>query len=195
MTPAEVSAHYEAWIAGREPEQGRDSVARYRFDEGAGNVIRNRTDAATDLTIPRRFFILDEQFLERPWDEFRNDRRYWKDVGINIAGFIPLGLVFFAYFSLVERLKHPAMWTVVLGFAVSLTIEVGQSFLPSRNSGMTDLITNTLGTAVGVLLFRFDFVRMMLAALGMIPRNTTASSSADQPMYEMVPAEASNSAR
>jgi hypothetical protein len=125
----------------------------YRFDEGVGKVVHNlggREGSAADLLIPERFFVLHEQFLESPRSEFHGGWKYWKNVGINIVGFVPLGLFLYAYFSS-RKNKRALVATIVLGFVVSLTIEVLQSFLPTRDSGTTDLITNTLGTAVGAI--------------------------------------------
>jgi len=156
LSVGEVSEHYANFTeSGPTVLAGsKGVVALYLFNEGNGNVVHNQVDSATDLLIPERFFVLQEQLLERPWDEFRPDWNYWKNMGINVAGFIPFGFFFYAYFSLVRRTEHPAAITIALGFAVSLTIEVLQAFLPTRDSGMTDLITNTLGTVVGVMALR-----------------------------------------
>jgi VanZ like protein/concanavalin A-like lectin/glucanase superfamily protein len=154
LTADQVSQHFANWINGKRSDLAKSegAIALYLFNEGNGDVAHNLVDSGTDLLIPRRFFVLHEQFLERPWDEFRPDRNYWKDIGINIAGFIPLGFFFYAYFSLVRRTDHAPAATIALGFAVSLTVEVLQAFLPTRDSGMTDLMTNTLGTALGAIL-------------------------------------------
>ena len=124
----------------------------YLFNEGNGKVVHNQVDAATDLLIPERFFVLHQPFLELPWEEFRSDLHYWNNVGINIVGFIPLGFFFFAYFSWVRKSQRAVGNTIALGFVISLTIEVLQAFLPTRDSGVTDLITNTFGTALGTRL-------------------------------------------
>ena len=129
-----------------------------------GNVVRNEVDSSTNLLIPERFFVLHPEFLERPWDEYRPGWSYWKNIAINVVGFIPLGFFFYAYFSQIRKCEHSAAFTIVLGFAVSLTIEVLQAFLPTRDSGMTDLITNTFGTAVGVMAFRLKAVQAVLAS-------------------------------
>jgi hypothetical protein len=168
LTADEVSQHFANWTTNAQPDLAKSAgaVALYLFNEGNGNVVHNQEDSATGLLIPERFFVLHGQFLERPWDEFRRNWNYWKNVGINVAGFIPLGFCFYAYFSLMRRAGHSVAITIALGFAVSLTIEVLQAFLPTRNSGMTDLITNTLGTAIGVMSFRHRAVQSVLAATG-----------------------------
>jgi hypothetical protein len=155
LSAAEVSQSSVDWIKGSDVDSTKraGAIARYLFDEENGNVVRNEVDSSTNLLIPERFFVLHPEFLERPWDEYRPGWRYWKNIAINVVGFIPLGFVFYAYLSQVRQAKHPAGLTIGLGFAVSLTIEVLQAFLPTRDSGMTDLITNTFGTALGVMAF------------------------------------------
>jgi hypothetical protein len=155
LDAAEVSQNFIEWTKGNPSDHAlsKGAVARYLFDEGKGNVVHNRVDSATNLLIPKRFFLLHQQFLERPWNEFHAGWNYWKDVGINVGGFIPLGFFFHAYFVAIRKIKRAAAGlTIALGFAVSLTIEVLQAFLPTRDSGMTDLITNTCGAALGVML-------------------------------------------
>jgi hypothetical protein len=155
LNGTEVARSPADWSSASRPDSIESDavVARYLFDEGKGRVVRNQVDSATKLLIPERFFVLHPQFLERPWDEFQSSWGYWKDVGINIFGFVPLGFFFCAYFSAIRKIRRAALLTGALGFAVSLTIEISQSFLPTRDSGMTDLITNTFGTALGAVLY------------------------------------------
>jgi hypothetical protein len=154
LTKDEVAEHYENWTKGKRANLAGSeaALALYLFNEGNGSVVHDQVTPATDLLIPKRFFVFDQLFLERPWDEFRNDQDYWKNNGINAFGFIPLGFFFYAYFSSVRRTKRALAITIAFGFAISLTIEVLQAWLPTRDSGMTDLITNTLGTVLGAIL-------------------------------------------
>jgi VanZ family protein len=167
LSAPEVSQSSVDWRKGSHLDSAKreDVVARYLFDEGNGNVVRNQVDSSTNLLIPEHFFVLHPEFLERPGDEYRPGWRYWKNIAVNVVGFIPLGFFFYAYLSHVRKCEYPAALTIALGFAVSLTIEVLQAFLPTRDSGMTDLITNTSGTALGVLAFRHKAVQAVLQGL------------------------------
>jgi VanZ family protein len=167
LTTAEVVQHYRAWTADDRPAamNFRHTIALYRFAERTGNVVHNEIRPGIDLYIPPRYMILHQLFLERPWDEFRPTSSYLQDVLVNIAGFIPLGFFFYACVSLEQSIGRPSLVTIGFGAAVSLTIEILQSFLPTRNSGTTDLFTNTLGTALGVLLFRSRFVHALYSTV------------------------------
>jgi VanZ family protein len=181
LTAGQVTQHYQSWVGSGKPGVSVPDgvVALYIFNEGSGHAVHNQADSETDLLIPERFFVLHEAFLKRPWNEYYPGWRYWKDIGINIAGFIPLGFVFYAYFSLVQGFDRPAAVTIGFGLAVSLTIEVLQGFLPTRNSGTTDLITNTLGTGIGVMVYKHKAVQTLLARVALYTPNAAESVTAE----------------
>lgn len=156
LTAAEVHRHYESWTRTGHPDLTGDerAVALYLFDERSGSVIHNHAGSGANLYIPMRYMELHHTLLERPWNEYYPGWGYAKDILVNIGGFVPLGFFFFAYLSLGLRLRRAALVALLLGAATSLTIEISQAYLPTRSSGMTDLITNTFGTGVGILLYR-----------------------------------------
>ena len=65
----------------------------------------------------------------------------------NIMLFVPLGIA-------LALGKTTALRAVAAGFLLSLTVEVIQQWLPGRDPSVGDLVFNTLGTGVGVLLVR-----------------------------------------
>jgi len=149
LNAAEVLQHYDAWTTNREAE------------------ITNESPVALYFQIPEHYFVLQAPFLERPWDEFNPNWSYCKNVLINIGGFVPLGFFFCAYFASVRHLGRAVLATIILGGVVSFTIEVLQAFLPTRDSGMTDIITNTLGTGIGARLYNCESVQVLLATVGL----------------------------
>jgi VanZ family protein len=167
LTPDQIRRHYKTWTQQGRPDLAGDegAVALYLFNEGSGNVVHNEVAGGIDLYIPPRYALIHQIFLRPFWQEYRARWSYVKDIAINIVGFMPLGFFFYAYWSSVRPIKHPALLTTALGLAVSLTIEVLQSHIPTRDSGTTDLITNTLGTFLGLRLYSWKVARGLLARI------------------------------
>jgi len=169
LTAEEVSRHYRAWREGRFSELATEkhAVAVYPFDERTGNQVHNHAAAGPHLLIPTTFYIVHRTFLVPPVSFRRSDL---SDFAINIFGFVPFGLFVSAYLQSAVRLRRTraALLTIVLGIFTSITIETLQAYLPSRVSSLTDLINNSLGTALGAMLWdpafkvakaSIDFVR------------------------------------
>jgi hypothetical protein len=155
LTAHQVLGHYQSWMEVGRPELMPDDrgVALYLFNEHQGNIVHSQIGAGS-LYIPEKYTVLDQIRLEPVWEEFAMSSSYWSAVVKNIVGFVPLGFCFYVYWSVARPLRKPALATMLLGAAVSFAIEFLQSYLPTRESGTTDLITNTAGTAVGILLYR-----------------------------------------
>jgi hypothetical protein len=152
LTAAQVLRHYQTWTQGERPEisEAERNIALYLFDERAGNVVHDRAGSGVNLYIPEKYVVVDQIFLEPFWKEFSMSRSYWSSALKNIVGFIPFGFCFCACLS-AHKVRRAVLATVILGTLVSLTIEILQAYLPTRDSGTTDLFTNTLGAYFGAL--------------------------------------------
>jgi VanZ family protein len=165
LSPEQVMEHYTGWTTGGQPaiSGGESPFALYTFDEGRGEVAHNKVFSASNLIIPSRYFALHPIFLASVADDYQLTWEYWQDVVVNVIGFVPLGICFFILWSEVWTFSYPILWTILTGFLVSFTIEGLQVFLPTRHSSTTDLITNTVGTAIGVLICRFSLAQRALS--------------------------------
>jgi VanZ family protein len=131
-------------------------VIRYDFLEGDGAVCRGGADSRYDLVIPSLFRAPKKGILVPPWRVQKFDRTFWKDVFVNILGFIPFGFAVYAWVRNRGKRKvaMPMGTTLLLGAGISLFIELLQVYLPTRDSSLTDVINNVLGTYIGARLFQ-----------------------------------------
>jgi glycopeptide antibiotics resistance protein len=72
------------------------------------------------------------------------------DVGQNILGFVPLGvLLHFCMKPGARNMGRKWAWATGIAATVSLLIETAQLFLPTRDSSPVDVMSNTLGGGLG----------------------------------------------
>lgn len=83
---------------------------------------------------------------------------------LNVVMFIPLGF----FLPLMWRKYHNGFETIKFGFYLSLFIELSQLFTRFRATDINDLITNTIGAAVGWSIY-FVFSKLLLRKIEPIP--------------------------
>lgn len=148
----EVRDHYQGHFGG--PTM---PAALYLFNERSGELIHDYSGSGHDLVIPPVFQPLRKTVLEMPEKGFFFSRSNLNDIAINILGFVPFGFLVSAWLRLFKKrpLRSAYGITLFLGFCLSLAIELIQVYLPTRDSSFMDVISNILGTAAGVLLFKY----------------------------------------
>ena len=134
----------------------RDPVIHYDFSEGSGAVCRGGADPRHDLSIPAVFRAPAKRVLVPPWRDQEYNRSFWKDLFVNILGFIPFGFAVYAWARRSGERKGAVTMGIalLLGAGISLFIELLQVYLPTRDSSLTDVLNNILGTYIGARLFQ-----------------------------------------
>jgi glycopeptide antibiotics resistance protein len=134
--------------------------------EASGSEIKDQLNRHT-LSMPNRFQMIQKVILEPPWKDFRWKFYYFEDIFMNLIGFIPFGFLTFTLLKSKPKSQRGAsIFVIVLGFLISILIETIQVYLPSRDSQAMDVLANTFGTYLGIILFRFKpFFQTLFKAL------------------------------
>jgi hypothetical protein len=170
LTSADALRHYKECCGPSAAPDTDGAIARYSFAEAGRREVRNEVASGPSLEIPPRFAIPQKGLLLTPALEFKENRTYIRDVLVNVAGFVPLGLIGCAYFLWTRSRWTAILFTTVTCGVLSFVIEVLQYYIPERGSGMTDIITNTLGAAFGAVLLEQRIVRCTLEKMKLIRR-------------------------
>jgi len=166
LTPEQVRANFQSWQTSRHPDDrnGAKPEALYLFQERGGTHVSDSGSSGMSLTIPDHYLSIRRTWLQSPIIAFEPDWGYAEDILINIGGYIPYGFMLSAFLTSIGRVRRVGTWTVIGGLFVSLTIELLQVYLPTRNSDLTDVLTNTLGTCLGAAIYLGWQHRLMIQA-------------------------------
>jgi VanZ family protein len=154
--------HYEEWTDPSGSDEDDGAIAHYRFAEAAGSEISSRRTFRTAAGNTSDLLSSAQTLLALCENGIQAARSYAKEVLLKIAGFVPLGFIACAYFSWTRSCWKAILIATCACGALSFVIEVLQYYIPPRFSGTTDILTNTLGAAVGAALIRSGAVRQAL---------------------------------
>jgi hypothetical protein len=156
FSASDEDARYRQWIQSGSVPISQEAIAIYPFDERSGIIAHDKISSFGDLHLPANLSIPRKVILTMPWKNFRFNRSFVSDATINFIGFIPFGFLFFGLLLCRDGFlrRHAFLICLLAGTFFSLFIELAQVFIPTRDSQMSDLLLNSLGTLAGILLYK-----------------------------------------
>lgn len=157
----DVKVHFQQWARRQGFAFVRESkpFLFYLFNEERGKRVIDHGCGNYDLKIPARMVVFQRKILscDSVWSE--SGPGFIEDALVNLVGFIPIGFVLMITFVKRGRAfrKRYVLAAVGICFVVSLTIEILQTWIPSRSSDCRDLVLNTLGALFGTLIFVWGY--------------------------------------
>jgi glycopeptide antibiotics resistance protein len=157
----QVLKSYESWTtmtpASTPTEEG--CLALYSFKEGKGTMAHSEINSNDMLIIPERFKPIQRKILSPFLLGYQWNLSALQDVTTNIFGFIPFGFFFSALIIKTARTRRLSAYLiiVVLGTGLSVAIEMTQAYLPMRDSSLTDVVMNSAGTILGIVIFQIFY--------------------------------------
>ena len=164
LSAKDAKDHHSAWAKSdhfsfAEPY---DPVLLYYFDGVKERLIQDHSDLSYHLFLPQRLKVLAPEYFFQRFNEPNYSEKFFKDTVLNFIGFLPFGFVLGVFFTRIGGIfrANSVLFTLMVGFLISLFIETIQAWTPLRSSDMLDIILNTLGAMVGATVFRYTFNAM-----------------------------------
>jgi VanZ family protein len=152
-----VSFRFNRWITGHDFDYiKKDSpLLVFTFNQKKGNQFSSQSQYEQILEIPPKIISLKNQVLSLPRKHWLRTYAAIGDMILNTVGFIPLGAVLYGFLQSYSGLfrSHKKLITVTLCMMLSFGIELGQAWIPTRDSSLMDFLLNTFGAWLGVELW------------------------------------------
>jgi VanZ family protein len=159
LSPEEIGMHSRAvFKKGMRALVGTSGcLALYPFDEGKGKTAGSILGDVRPFSIPERLNARGHLKLRLPHHNMRSNRFNTSDIIRNIIFFVPFGALLSAVILRKYTIGYAATFLIVIlaGGILSFLIESLQLFLPSRWSGISDILCNMLGSGFGMGLTLF----------------------------------------
>ena len=158
LTKQSVSLHYDDWLRTKNFLFAKKDSPHllYLFNEDDRSRVLDHSGQNNHVYIPEKMKWLKKKFLHLSNE---NGLSSWMDQDgmLNLVGFIPLGFILSAILTRSQGIirKHYILIAISIGFLTSLSIEVIQSWIPTRSSDISDLILNTFGAMIGAIIYAF----------------------------------------
>lgn len=122
-------------------------IPKFEFGVNGVDIVKNRKHTTN--------FIPFKVLFETYYEVFINGNINYFLINFlgNIIMFMPIGF----FLPLLWHLSNKKV--ITLGFVFSLVIEICQIFLP-RGTDIDDLILNTMGTILGLLLYKITYKKL-----------------------------------
>ncbi len=157
LNAKDIVIHHDEWMKSNSFSSFKkySPSIMYMFDENSGHKALDHSSGGHHLNLPAQFRILQKEILGIPQRTDLTTKSSIQDILLNLLGFIPFAIALNAVFLHANRwtAKHGALLTLLLCFTISLSIELIQAEMPSRSSQLIDLILNTLGSGLGLVVF------------------------------------------
>lgn len=126
-------------------------------EEGRGRDLSGNGHV---LDVPRHLKI-QARILKKPDFSVRTRGSIWRDLAVNVLGFVPFGFFFMGMLVNTWRRRRGVnmILAVFAGILVSLLVEVIQGFIPARDSSQADVLCNSAGALLGATGFLLLSIR------------------------------------
>jgi VanZ family protein len=153
-----VKRRFDCWAADRTFDflKQEPTTLLFTFSQKTDAGFVDESGGNQTLEMSTQMTALKKKVLSPAWRHLNWSRAVVGDIAVNLVGFMPLGIVFYGLLQCFSGpiARHEHLLAVILCMLLSLGIELAQAWIPTRSSSLLDLILNTFGAWLGIVVWK-----------------------------------------